>query len=228
MAPKTTSAQETPQAIAIDGPGASGKTTVGQILAARLGYHFIDTGIMYRAVTAAAVRESASLEDESTLERLARSVRLQPKNGGYRVKVGDMDLTEELHTPAIDRLVSGVSMKSRVREALVQTQRELAAQGGVVMVGRDIGTVVLPDAPLKIFLGASPEERARRRFEESREGGEVDSYQGVLDDLKRRDLLDSQRAISPMTAAEDACHVDTNDHTVDEVVDTIWQLLFDS
>ena len=216
--------------IAIDGPGAAGKTTVGVQLAERLGYRFIDTGIMYRAVTALALEAGPDLADDEALTELAKdaglSLRPGPEGGALlRVCSGDRDLTEAITRPAVDRVVSRVSAVAGVRRELVAIQRRLASEGRVVMVGRDIGTEVLPDAPLKIYLDASSEERARRRFEERQSRGESISYDRVLADLVRRDDLDQGRELSPLSAAKDARRIDTTELDIEDVVDTIERLI---
>ena len=212
--------------IAVDGPGAVGKTTVGRALAERLGYRFVDTGIMYRAVTVLALEAGVDTEDDEALTALAGRAELDLRPGQGRgaapvICAGDRDLTEAITGPDVDRAVSRVSAVAGVRRELVALQRRFARRGRVVMVGRDIGTVVLPDAPLKIYLDASPEERARRRFEERRERGESATYEDVLADLVRRDGLDSGRKLSPLTAAADACRIDTTSLGVGDVVDEI-------
>ena len=215
--------------IAVDGPGAVGKTTVGRALAERLGYRFIDTGVMYRAVTVLALEAGVDTNDDDALTALAKDAGLDLRPGpGHgaspRIYAGDRDLTEAITRPEVDRAVSRVSAVAGVRRELVALQRRFAAEGCVVMVGRDIGTVVLPDAPLKIYLDASPEERARRRFEERRRRGESASYERVLADLIRRDGLDSGRDLSPLTAAPDARRIDTTRHGVEDVVDEIARI----
>ena len=213
--------------IAVDGPGAVGKTTVGRALAERLGYRFVDTGIMYRAVTVLALEAGVDTEDDEALAVLTRGtgLDLRPGQGAApAIYAGDRDLTEAITRPEVDRAVSRVSAVGGVRRELVALQRRFATEGRVVMVGRDIGTVVLPDAPLKIYLDASPEERARRRFEERRDRGESVSYEDVLADLVRRDGLDSGRDLSPLTAAADARRIDTTSSGVEDVVDEIVRI----
>ncbi len=213
--------------IAVDGPGAVGKTTVGRALAQRLGYRFVDTGIMYRAVTVLALEAGVDTEDDEALAVLTRGtgLDLRPGQGAApAIYAGDRDLTEAITRPEVDRAVSRVSAVGGVRRELVALQRRFATEGRVVMVGRDIGTVVLPDAPLKIYLDASPEERARRRFEERRDRGESVSYEDVLADLVRRDGLDSGRDLSPLTAAADARRIDTTSSGVEDVVDEIVRI----
>ncbi|MEE9284738.1 MAG: (d)CMP kinase [Dehalococcoidia bacterium] len=215
--------------VAIDGPGASGKTTVGLGLARRWGYRFIDTGVMYRAVTVLVLEQGVALDDGAALARLARGLSIgfgeqNSAEGPPKVFVDGRDFSTLIDTPEVDRAVSQVSLAAGVREALVRLQRRLASEGGVVMVGRDIGTVVLPEAGLKVFLEASAEERARRRHRERKAGGERSSYRAVMEDLQRRDQIDSQRAISPLAPAVDARRVETDGKTVEEVIDAICEL----
>jgi cytidylate kinase len=215
--------------IAIDGPVASGKSTVGLKVAKRLGYVFLDTGLMYRSVTLLALERQVPLSDASGLARIAQTLPLRLGEIGAdgappRVYLDGRDVTKDLVSPSVDRAVSQVSAVPAVREALVQKQRELAQAGRIVMIGRDIGTVVLPDAPLKVYLVASAEERSRRRYEERRQRGEQISYEAVLNDLKRRDTLDTERATSPLKPASDARHVDTDGRTIEQVVDAICAL----
>ncbi len=218
--------------IAVDGPGAAGKSTVGVQLAQRLGYRFIDTGIMYRAVTVLALESKADLRDGVGLVALATGADLSLKTGPaggpwLRVFSGKRDLTEAITKPEVDRAVSAVSAIHGVRHHLVALQRKFASEGRVVMVGRDIGTEVLPEAPLKVYLDASQEERARRRFREMEGRGESISYKDVLADLMRRDRLDQDRDLSPLTVAEDAHRIDTTRLETAEVVDLIERLVID-
>ena len=220
-------AKTRPHAIAIDGPVASGKSAVGSRVAHELGYRFVDTGGMYRAVTVAALDRRIDLHDEEALGRLAESISLQvePQAAGPdRVLADGVDLTELLRTAEVGEAVSLVSRVPRVREAMVRLQRELAAAGEIVMAGRDIGTVVLPDAPLKLYLDASPEERVRRRHDELLAAGESASYDDVREELALRDAIDSRRAASPLRPAEDAVHIDTDHLSLDEVVARILEL----
>lgn len=209
--------------IAVDGPVAAGKTSVGRELARRLGYKFLDTGVMYRAVTWLALRRHVPMEDEAALGELAQrtSIRL-PGQDSDRVLVGEMELGEkDLRDPEVDRHVSQVSQVSEVRRAMVRQQRELAAAGEMVMVGRDIGTVVLPDAGLKVFMSASVEERARRRWRDLLGQGHDVPFAQILRETEARDHIDSHRADSPLLPAEDAFQMDTDGRSIDEVVDLI-------
>ena len=212
--------------VAIDGPVASGKTSVGSLLAARLGYRFLDTGLMYRAVTWAAVCREVVPDDEAELTPLAREVSVKLSSEDRRparLFVAADDVTDHLRDPAVGRHVSAVSAVAGVREILVREQRRIAAGGAIVMVGRDIGTVVLPDAEMKVYLIASVESRARRRYLEDAPDG-IDGLERIRDEMRRRDRLDSTRAISPLRPATDALIIDTDDLDLDQVVDAIAAL----
>ena len=212
-----------PIAIAIDGPVASGKTAVGQKVADRLCFRFLDTGSMYRAVTWAALERGVDTRDREALSRLAMGLNIQlvPREGGERLLVDDEDVTEYLRRSEVEQKVSVVSLVSGVRRALVKRQRALGAGGGIVMVGRDIGTVVLPGATLKVYLNASVELRARRRHLELQGTGESIDYDRVKSDLVRRDKIDSERTESPLHPAEDAVLIDTDNLTVNELAEKI-------
>ena len=209
--------------IAIDGPVASGKTVVGRLVAQRLGCRFLDTGIMYRAVTWVALSRGVGLEDDEALAGLATSLemRLVPGEAGDRLLVDGEDVTDFLREPEVDRGVSQVSAVSGVRRALVEQQRAIASEGSIVMLGRDIGTVVLPDADVKVFLKASVEVRARRRYSELQEKGLDISYDQVASDLERRDRIDSERAASPLRPADDAIQIDTDSLSVEDIAERI-------
>ena len=209
----------------MDGPAAAGKSTVGRQVAAALGYPFLDTGAMYRAITWTALHRGIDLSDEEALSELAASVRMEigpPAPGSIEpctISVDGEDVTARLRQPEVESAVSLVSRVPGVRKALVQAQRELApTKGGVVMAGRDIGTVVLPEADLKVYLDASVEERARRRYQELSALGQEVTVEMVLADLRRRDRIDSQRSESPLQVAADAIVIDTDGLTLDEVV----------
>ncbi|UCG25031.1 MAG: (d)CMP kinase [Chloroflexota bacterium] len=216
------------EAIAIDGPAASGKTTVGQMLADRLGFLLLDTGCMYRAVTWAVLREGISPANESAVVTLATSIRLDIEPPGntddgrlYTVLLDDHDITWQIRSSEVDVNVSQVSAYRGVRRELVKRQRDIAERGRVVVVGRDIGTVVLPDAPLKLYIIASPEERARRRWTETEERTGDASYERILDDMTRRDQYDGQREHSPMRPADDSIIIDTTDRQPESVVSSV-------
>ncbi len=207
--------------IAIDGPVASGKTAVGRLLSQRLGYRFLDTGLMYRAVTALALRTGVDPNNEQRLTSLARSARLDvtQRDGRDRVQASGEDITDSLRTRDVENAVSLVSKVIGVREALVAQQRRMVAGGRMVMVGRDIGTVVLVDAPLKLFLKASPEVRAKRRLAEQQANGGKATFEDVLANVRLRDDLDTNRAVSPLKPASDAKIIDTDGLTLQQVVD---------
>ena len=219
-----------PSIIAIDGPVAAGKSTVGQLLARKLGYRFLDTGEMYRALTWKALKLNIGLEDEAELSRLASSTRIElvtPVGGDDRccVLVDGRDVAAEIHTLEVDASVSLVSMVAGVRKVMVEQQRRLAQDGKIVIAGRDIGTIVLPHAELKVYLGASVAVRARRRYLEMIERGEAADYQAILAELMKRDEIDSQRAISPLEPASDARMIDTDGLNPDQVLAEILSMM---
>ncbi len=217
-----------PSAIAIDGPVASGKTTVGRLLARRLGYRFLDTGIMYRGVTWVAIARGIDTKAGAMLGELAASLRFEVvscNENGDRLRVDGEDITHRLREPEVEKAVSLVSRIKRVREALVEKQRALAKEGGVVVVGRDIGTAVLPDAELKVFLLASVEERARRRHREQQNLGQETSYDRVVQEVLRRDKIDTERSHSPLQPASDAHLLNTEGIDMEEVVDRILAMV---
>lgn len=206
-------------AITIDGPVAAGKTVVGMLVARTLACRFLDTGAMYRAVTWAALEEGIDLDDEEALEKLASrmDMRLVQMDGGQRLLVDGEDITDYLREPEVERGVSPVAKVPGVRAAMRAQQRIIAVDGDIVMAGRDIGTVVLPDAPVKIFLTASVEVRAHRRHEEMLHAGRLAEYDQVLTDLKRRDKIDSERDDSPLRPADDSVIIDTDRLGIDEI-----------
>lgn len=217
--------------IAIDGPAASGKSTVGRLLAERLGFLYLDTGCMYRAVTLAALREGIDIGDEAALTQLAAEIAIdvQPvakaEDGRhYTVLLNGKDVTWALRSPDVDANVSQVAGYRGVRREMVKRQRAFGKRGDVVMVGRDIGTVVMPKAPLKLYVTASPEERARRRWQDRREQGHEADYETILEDVIRRDQKDSSRQHSPLRIAEDAIVIDTTDANVETILDRIINL----
>jgi CMP/dCMP kinase len=216
-----------PQLIAIDGPVAVGKSSVGSLLAKRLGYVFFDTGMMYRAFTWKVLKSGISIKDEQKLCQLANTTKFDfvPLQGCYLSPfIDDEDVSSRLFCTEVEANVSLVSKVAKVRQTLILEQRRLAQRGKLVMAGRDIGTVVLPQAELKIFLTASTAERASRRHKELLKRGENSSLEIVLTDLKRRDDMDINRAISPLKPAEDAIIIDTENLSLKQVVDKIYTL----
>ena len=218
--------------VALDGPGSSGKSSVGAAAALELGYRFCDTGLLYRAATWLALERgidpAAGEPDPAALVALVPEIALMPDTNGRlaRVSVDGRDVTESVHRPAVDAAVSAISRVPELRAALLDRQRSLADEpGGIVMAGRDIGTVVLPDADLKIYLDASVEERARGRAEERGLGPADDEVRAILEQLRRRDELDSTRPVAPLRAPTDAVHIVTDanrfEDTVQAVVDAI-------
>lgn len=216
--------------IAIDGPAASGKSTIGKRLADELGYLFFDTGVMYRAVTWVALQRGVDVRDEAAVTRLAEETPIdvapasQSDGRACDVIVEGQDITWETRRPEVDANVSVVSAYAGVRREMSQQQRRIGQRGRVVMVGRDIGTVVLPEADLKIYLDASAEERARRRFDEIRARGEEADYEEILSKVRERDRIDSTRAVAPLRPAQDAVILDTDKLSADEVFARVREL----
>jgi cytidylate kinase len=215
--------------VAIDGPSASGKSTVAREVARRLGVEYVDTGAMYRAVAWAAVQRGIDLADEAGLGRLAASLKIEQVDGGEggRLLVDGTDVTEAIRSPEVSAAASIVSVVADVREALVARQRARAAQGGAVMEGRDIGTVVVPEADLKVFLDASLDARARRRYDELWRRGIEISLEEVRRQVDARDHRDETRAHSPLRAAPDAMVIDTTSRSPEQAVEMILSLLRD-
>lgn len=217
-----------PAWIAIDGPAAVGKSTVGRIVARSLGYHFIDTGEMYRALTWLALHEGIAMDDVASLTRLTSEatmdLRSRPEAMRGPVLINGRDVTDAIQTPAVEASVSQLSGLPAVRETMVARQRSMAGQEKVVMAGRDIGTVVLPQARLKVFLVAPLNERARRRHGEQQSKGIEASYEAILADLERRDRIDTGRPVSPLRPAADATVVDTEGLSPEQVAGVIVKL----
>ncbi|HOT36478.1 MAG TPA: (d)CMP kinase [Candidatus Latescibacteria bacterium] len=209
--------------VAIDGPASSGKSTTAREVAKVLGFTHIDTGAMYRALTLAALRRNVRLEDDEELTRLAREVRIElgQENGVPWVKLDGEDVSQAIRTPEVDRHVSRVSEVAGVREEIVRQQRVLAGSRDVVMEGRDIGTVVFPNAEVKVFLVADPVTRARRRKAELEQRGIVRPLEEVLSEIVRRDEYDSSRAVSPLKRAEGAEDLDTSELSIQQQVDEV-------
>jgi cytidylate kinase len=212
--------------IAIDGPAGTGKSSVSRRVATALGGNYIDTGAMYRVATLKALRAGAALDDPASIDKATDKVTISVTNDpeAQIVLMDGEDVTAEIRSDDVTRSVSAVSAVPAVRARLVQAQRDLAQSGLSVLEGRDIGTVVFPDATLKIFLTASPEARAQRRHDQNTAAGMNSDYQTVLDDVIRRDHLDSTRATSPLRPAEDAVQVDTTDLGIEEVIAKLVEL----
>ncbi len=208
--------------IAVDGPAGAGKSTVSKIVARKLAYTYIDTGAMYRAVGLKVLLNGGNFADDSIVDA-ARDVDIKLDAAGKVFLDGD-DVTTKIRTPKVSKAASDVAKVGFVRTKLTQLQREMAAQGSVVMDGRDIGTQVLPNADLKIFLTASVDERARRRFDELKAKGHAADFDTIRDEIILRDKQDSQREIAPLAQAEDAILLDTTHLTIDEVVAQILEL----
>lgn len=208
--------------IAIDGPAGAGKSTVAKQVAQRLNLLYIDTGAMYRAITLKALKKGMDLNNNRAMEELAKNTTITLLAGQRQsVLLDDLDVTEEIRSPEVTNYVSIIAKIPGVREVLVQRQREIAQATGVVMDGRDIGTVVLPKAKAKFFLTASAEERARRRAKEMVERGYEVDIDELIKEIEKRDSIDSTRAVSPLIPAEDAVLIDSSGMTIAEVVDSI-------
>ena len=219
-----------PSIIALDGPAASGKSTLGRRIADSLGYLFFDTGVMYRAVTWIALHYDMNLQDEAAITELAQKAQIdirQPSKTDGRacdVVIGEKDVTWDMRGEDVDANVSLVSAYAGVRQALSEQQRRIGLRGKVIMVGRDIGTVVLPEADLKVYLDASAEERARRRYNEVIARGETANSEEILKKVIERDHLDSTRAVAPLRPADDAIILDSDKMDADQVFAHVMEL----
>jgi CMP/dCMP kinase len=209
--------------IAIDGPSGAGKGTIARNISQALGYRHIDTGAMYRAVAWKALRDGLSFENEPAVAAVAASAGIQVEGGV--VAIDGIDVTTAIRTPEIDRAATSVARLPRVRQALVARQREMAGEGGIVMEGRDIGTVVFPQADVKIYLDASAEERARRRVNDPAHTGGRVGQAAVAQAIADRDRSDSTRAVSPLMVADDAIRIDTTSMSIDEVVSRVLEIV---
>ena len=220
-----------PRTITIDGPAASGKSTLGARLAQALGYLYFDTGVMYRAVTWVALERQIAIADEVAVSRLAEQLSIDvqepsvPDGRACDVLANGQDITWQTRRPEVDANVSPVSAYAGVRAALTAQQRRIGLRGNVVMVGRDIGTVVLPEADLKIYLVASAQERARRRYQEKLERGEAADYDQILQVILLRDQIDSTRQVAPLRAADDAILLDSDTLNADQVLQAVQALV---
>jgi len=224
-----------PNIITIDGPAASGKSTIGHMLANKLDYLYLDTGSMYRALTLAVMKAKVDVVDEEEVTLLAQNididiVPLAGEDDGrhYTVLLDGKDVTWEIRTPAVDANVSLVSSYRGVRQEMVRRQRQFGERGYIVMVGRDIGTVVMPDAPLKLFITASSQERARRRWIDRQDQGHAADYEAILADVNRRDQFDSSRKVSPLKAADDAVIINNTGRPPEIILAEILDLIKNS
>ncbi len=217
--------------IAIDGPAASGKSTIGALVAERLGYLYFDTGVMYRAVTSVALAERVAIDDERAVTKLAGRIHIDfqppeiPDGRQFTVIADGRDITWAIRDKSVDANVSPVSAYPGVRRAMTAQQRRIGLRGRVVMVGRDIGTVVLPEADLKIYLDAIEEERARRRWRERIERGEQVEFAEVLKQIRRRDEIDSSRSVAPLKKAEDAVYLDSTGLSISQVLERVMEII---
>lgn len=211
--------------IAIDGPAAAGKSTIAKITASKLGYTYIDTGAMYRALTYKALQSHINVNDDEALSKLLNEITIEllPSENGQLVKVDGEDITEAIRSQEVTSQVSAAAAQPKVRKMMADKQRQLADAEGVVMDGRDIGTAVLPNAELKIFMTASVEERASRRYAENMKRGINRSMEELCQDISSRDKADTERVASPLKQADDAIYIDTTSMTIEEVADTIIQ-----
>ena len=209
---------------AIDGPSAAGKSTIADILAERLGYTHLDTGAMYRAVAYDAFRKQIPLDDENRIVSMIEAMDLQMLPDG-RVILDGEDVSDEIRTNEVSMGASDVSKLEGCRKALVAMQQKICEEGGYILDGRDIGTVVLKDAPVKIYLTASAEARAQRRVLQNQEKGLEADYEQILEDIRKRDYQDMHREFSPLTKAEDAIEIDTSDLNLEEVTDLVLKII---
>lgn len=205
--------------VTVDGPAGSGKSTIAKIIAKKYGFTYLDTGAMYRMIALYALENSISLDDTEAVEDMLKNTKLDII--GNQFFLNGKDVSEEIRTPRVSAIVSPVSAIKEVRVKLVDLQREISKGKSVILDGRDIGTVVFPNGDVKIFLVASPEERAKRRLKEYEEKGVEANYESVLASIKERDYLDSTRKESPLKKAEDAHEIDSSTMSIDEVVEAI-------
>lgn len=218
-----------PQQIAIDGPAASGKTSVGKLLAKKLDYLFFDTGVMYRLATYVALQKLGDVANEEDVTAITKemeiTLRVNTEKDETEVLLSGEPVNQAIRSPQVDKNVSIVASYPGVRKILTEKQRKIGLLGNVVMVGRDIGTVVMPDAPLKIYLLASPEKRAERRYQENIRKGMTADFHEILMDIMKRDEIDSTRVLAPLKAAEDAILIETDQINQEQVVQKILSLI---
>ncbi|MCK9333545.1 MAG: (d)CMP kinase [Candidatus Cloacimonetes bacterium] len=210
--------------IAIDGPAASGKSTAAKLLAKKLGYLYIDTGAMYRACALAALRQNVDIKNDNELIKLMNSIKveIQQSNSGNIIILDGEDVSQEIREPDISRRASAISAKRVVREKMVELQRTIGEKGGVILDGRDIGTIVFPHAELKFFIVAPIEIRAQRRYLELKAKGLNPNFEIVLEELQDRDLADSSRALAPLIPASDAISIDNGSLSIEEQVGVLY------
>ncbi len=216
--------------IAIDGPSASGKSTLGKLVAKELGYLYIDTGAIYRAITWKALKNNLDLKDERLMQKLVSETQLSIKKVNdneeyFQILVDGKDVTKEIRNPEIDQNVSQLARLPAVRQQLISLQRNLAKNGKVIMEGRDIGSVILPNADIKLFFTAPEEERVRRRYQELKDKGYEISYEEVREQIIKRDLIDSSRGCAPLIKTEDAIVIDSTNKNIEEVKNDVLTII---
>jgi len=222
-----------PNTIAVDGPAGSGKSTVSFAVAQRIGYLFFDTGAFYRAIALLALEQHVDMNNPDEVVALAQRVNLDMtpdlKNDGRQCTIlaDGRDITPHIHDPEVDAHVSVVAAIPGVRRTLLDVQRAIAQRGQIIMAGRDIGTIVLPDADLKLFIDASLEQRARRRYQQRLDKGEPADLASIREGLQARDTLDSGRAVAPLLRAPDAIYVDTSDLTLEQSIAAVYRLIME-
>lgn len=217
-----------PRTIAIDGPAGSGKSSISQRIAERFGYIFVDTGAFYRAITYLVLKAEIPTEETERIAEVVRQARLeiQPAEGAdYRLFANGEDVTDNLRSRTVESHVSAIAQMPIVRELLLPLQRQVAMQGNIIMAGRDIGTVVLPDAELKLFIDASLQERARRRHQQITDAGKTATQEAIEEAMAKRDKIDSERSVAPLVRADDAIYILTDRHSLDDVVEQISAII---